>query len=164
MTFKQRIHDIVFRSDLKATRLSLAIGAICIGLGFAWPTPVFPTALQIASGSGRHTYVIMATIAPEWLWSLLFLVQGSIALYAMLSTRRSSCLMWCDAGLGVLLWTVAIGSCYLAYWQGFDRIWEYRPPAIMGGEVAAVFAQWWVFVRYHCSSNVQDRRQHERRS
>ena len=72
--------------------------------------------------------------------------------------------MWCDAGFGVLLWTVAIGSCYLAYWQGFDRIWEYRPPAIMGGEVAAVFAQWWVFVRYHCSSNVQDRRQHERRS
>ena len=150
---KSRLYRLLFCSDLEATRFTLAIGAIFIGLGFAWPTAIFPSAEQIAAGSGRHTYALMAQIAPEMCWSACFLLQGGVMLWSLITGYRSKWLLWLDAAFGVLLWTAAIGACYLAYWRGFDRIWEYRPPAIMGGEVAAVLASWWVFVRYNCDGD-----------
>ena len=163
--FRYHLRDLVFRSDLKATRFTLALGAIFIGLGFAWPVQIFPSAEQIAAGNGRHTYALMAQIAPEWAWSAAFLLQGSVMLFSLLSGYRSRALLWLDAAFGVVLWTLAIGACYLAYWRGFGRIAEYRPPAIMGGEVAAVLAQWWVFVRYHITKDdPRDRRTGDRRN
>lgn len=149
MSVREKLHDLAFETDLKAVRFTLSLGAIFIGLGFAWPAPIFPSTEQIAAGAGRHTYALMAQIAPEWVWSAAFLAQGSVMLWSLVSDYRSRFLLWADAAFGVILWSVAIGACYLAYWRGFGRIMEYRPPAIMGGEVAAVLAQWWVFVRYH---------------
>lgn len=161
----KRFHALLFRSDLNATRLMLALGAIFIGLGFAWPTPIFPTPEMIAAGQGRHTYALMAQIAPEWAWSTAFMVQGSLMLWSLMANVRNRWLLWLDAALGVVIWTVAVGACYLAYWRGFANILDYRPPAIMGGEVAAVLAQWWVFVRYHFDDarTGQDRRSRGRR-
>lgn len=193
MNIKHRLYDLAFYSDLKAIRLSLSLGAICIGLGFAWPfiavviasltefsvniyyivlclfsdgycsqvvtsydvetilnkTAIFPTQQQIIDGKGRHTYSLMAQIAPAWAWSAAFILQGSVMLYSLLTNTRSRALFWLDAVFGVIIWTAAIFACYLAYWKGFDRLLEYKPPAIMGGEVAAMLAQWWIFVRYH---------------
>jgi hypothetical protein len=163
--FKSHLTDIVFCSDLLATRFTLALGAIFIGLGLSWPTGIFPTPAQIVAGQGRSTYALMAQIAPEWVWAACFLIQGSVMMFSLLSDYRSKWLLWIDAAFGVIIWTVAIGACYLAYWRGFDRIMEYRPPAIMGGEVAAVLASWWVFVRYHVDSqHNQDCRGKGRRS
>lgn len=147
---RARLHEIAWHSDLKAIRFFLGLGAVFIGLGFAWPTAIFPTPEQIAAGAGRHTYALMAQIAPEWAWSLAFFTQGAVMLFSLISNYRSRALLWLDAAFGVVVWTAAIGACYLAYWRGFDRIAEYRPPAIMGVEVAAVLAQWWIFVRYNC--------------
>lgn len=145
---RARLRYLAFTSDLIGTRMGLGIGAVCIGLGFLWPTPIFPTPAQIAAGSGRHTYALMAQIAPEWCWAVAFLSQGIATLYSLVMDCRSKALLWLDAVFGVALWTAAIAACYLAYWRGFGRIMEYRPPAIMGGEVASVLASWWVFVRY----------------
>jgi hypothetical protein len=145
-----RMRYLAMRSDLEGTRFTLALGAIFVGLGFLWPTPVFPTAEQIAAGSGRHTYALMALIAPELVWAALFLLQGAVMMVSLFTGYRSKLLLWTDAVLGVVLWTTAIGACYLAYWRGFANILEYRPPAIMGGEVACVLASWWVLVRYSC--------------
>jgi hypothetical protein len=161
---RQRLCHLLLQSDLRGTRFTLAIGAIFIGLGFCWPTQIFPTAEQIASGQGRHTYALMAQIAPEWAWALAFLAQGLIMAWSLLSGYRTKWLLWLDAAFGVVLWTAAIGACYLAYWRGFDRIMDYRPPAIMGGEIAATLASWWVFVRYHFEAPTrQDRRGTDRR-
>lgn len=148
--FKMRMFDLAFCSDLKAIRLMLAIGAILIGFGFLWPVPVFPTTEQLAAGTGRHTYALMAQMAPEWVWGVAFTTQGLVMLWSLLADFHNKWLLWIDAAFGSLLWTLAIGACYLAYWPGFSHIETYRPPAIMGGEVAASFASWWVFVRYHC--------------
>ena len=144
-----RLCNLAFTSDLKAIRLMLGMGAVFIGLGFLWPVPVFPTAEQLATGTGRHTYSLMAQMAPEWLWGISFLVQGSLMLWSLVLDYRNRLLLWLDACFGSLLWSLAIGACYLAYWSGFENIMSYRPPAIMGGEVAAALASWWVLVRYH---------------
>lgn len=152
-----RLYDIVFRSDLVAIRLVLAVGAILIGMGFLWPVPVFPTAAQLAAGTGRHTYALMAQMAPEWMWGTAFFVQGIIMLWCLLIDYHNRYLLWIDACFGSLLWTLAVGACYLAYWQGFDNLMAYRPPAIMGGEVAAAAASWWCFVRYSCGSDRRGR-------
>ena len=146
--FLRRMYDLAFESDLKAIRLMLGLGAVFIGLGFLWPVDVFPTAAQLAAGNGRHTYALMAKIAPEGIWGIAFLIQGSIMLWSLVFDYRNKYLLWVDACFGSLLWTVAIGACYLAYWNGFSNIMSYRPPKIMGGEVAAALASWWVLVRY----------------
>ena len=148
-SFRYRIYDLAFQSDLKAIRLMLGLGAMFIGLGFLWPVPVFPTEAQLLAGTGRHTYSLMAKIAPEWLWGIMFFFQGTVMLWSLMLDYRNKALLWFDACLGSILWTVAIGACYLAYWPGFSNLLSYRPPAIMGGEVAAALASWWVFVRYH---------------
>lgn len=144
-----RLITILMTSDMKLTRLILAGGAIFIGLGFAYPTPIFPTPEQLALGQGRHTYALMAQIAPEWLWSCAFLLQGGIMLWSLLWDYRSKVLLVCDATFGVILWTVAILACYFAYWKGFANMHEYSPPAIMGGEFMEMLAIWLLFVRYH---------------
>lgn len=151
-----RMYYLVFKSDLMAVRLTLGLGAVFIGLGFLWPVPVFPTAAQLAAGTGRHTYALMAQIAPEWLWGVMFLTQGTIMLWSLVLDYRNKLLLWIDACFGSVLWSVAIGACYLAYWPGFENIMSYRPPAIMGGEVAAAFASWWVFVRYHFDGDINE--------
>jgi len=140
--------NILLQSDMKLTRLILAGGAIFIGLGFMWPVDIFPTVEQIASGNGRHTYALMAQIAPEWLWGTAFLLQGGVMLWALVWDQRNRFFLVFDATFGVLLWTVAILACYFAYWRGFGRIMEYRPPAIMGGEFTEMLASWLLFVRY----------------
>ena len=147
---RDRLHNLMFKTDLEATRLTLALGAIFIGLGFAWPVHVFPSAAQIAAGSGRHTYALMAQMMPEWAWAMAFLTQGSLMLHSLLTETYNKRLLWLDAFFGMVLWTVSISACYLAYWNGFANIMQYRPPAIMGGEVAAALASWWVFIRYNC--------------
>lgn len=142
--------DILFRSDTRLTRLMLASGAIVVALGFAWPVHIFPTFEQLALGQGRHTYSLMAQIAPEWAWATAFGIQGTVMLYSVLSNKQSKTTLWLDAALGALIWTVAVLACYLAYWRGFDRIMEYRPPAIMGGEAIEMMAAWLIFLRYQC--------------
>lgn len=153
-SFKHLMYDLAFESDLKAIRFMLGLGALLIGLGFLWPVPVFPTEAQLTAGTGRHTYTLMAQMAPEWVWGTAFLLQGLIMTWSLILDYRNKYLLWFDACFGSLLWTLAIGACYLAYWPGVDNFMSYRPPAIMGGEVAAALASWWVFVRY----NIGDRR------
>lgn len=114
------------------------------------PFTIFPTPEQLALGTGRHTYSLMAGMMPETMWGCAFLFQGCLMMYSLLFEKCTPLFLWLDAFMGMVLWTVSISSCYLAYWGGWVNITTYRPPAIMGGEVAAALASWWVFVRYSC--------------
>ena len=149
---KGRLRYLMLETDLEATRFTLALGAIFIGLGFLWPVDTFPTAAQLAAGTGRHTYALMARMMPEWAWGVAFLTQGSLMMHSLLTGKYNKRLLWLDAFFGMVLWTVSISACYLAYWNGWDHVMEYRPPAIMGGEIAAAMASWWVFIRYNCEA------------
>ncbi len=138
---------VAFNSDLLAVRFYLSLSAIFIGLGFLWPSTIFPDPERVTAGA-RTTYLYMARIAPEWVWGSLFTAQAALMMWSLLRDTRNKTLLWLDAVFGVLLWTVAIISCYAAYWPGFANLFDYKLPAIMGGELATVFASWWVLVRY----------------
>lgn len=138
---------VAFRSDLMAVRFVLALGALFVGAGFLWPSSIFPDPSRLVAGS-RTTYLYMAMIAPELAWGAAFTIQGAAMMWSLLIDYRSRLLLWVDGVLGCFLWTVAILSCYAAYWPGLDQVLEYKPPAIMGGELAMVCASWWVLVRY----------------
>lgn len=143
-----RLYSVLFRSDLVALRLTLGMGSIFTGLGFLWPVPTFPTEAQILSGQGRHTYVLMAQIAPEYIWGCLFLLQGLTMMYCLVRNYHSRFMLWCDAALGAILWCTAVIACYAAYWKGWGNLFTYRPPAIMGMEVAGAFMSLIIFIRY----------------
>lgn len=142
-----RLMHIAFGSDLLAVRFYLAVGAIFVGLGFLWPSTIFPNPESMTAGA-RATYLYMAKLLPEWAWGGLFFTQGATMLWSLLAGHRSRWLLWLDAVFGCVLWSTAILSCYAAYWPGWSHLFDYKMPAIMGGELATVIASWWVLVRY----------------
>jgi hypothetical protein len=147
--FKRRLHYLVMGSDMNALRLMLALGTIATGLQFAiWPVDVFPTAAQIANGGGRHTYVLMAQIAPEWAWGWAFTAQGVLMLHSLFFGVFNKLRLWMDAALGALLWNTAVLCCYFAYWPGDGNIALWRIPKIMGMEWIAALTTLVVLYRY----------------
>ena len=90
---------------------------------------------------------------PEWLWGVAFLLQGMVMLdsiiYEVYTPRR----LWIESFFGMCLWLVAINSCYLAYWTGWENIAQYRPPAIMGMEWIGMWMSVLVFIRYDEGKN-----------
>lgn len=132
-----RIHYIMWYSDLEATRFSLALGSLLWALLLFWPGELFsPT---------RKTYELMAHLAPESAWGVLFLFQGAVMLYSLLWGYRSKASFVCDALLGCLLWTVSTAACFISHYTSFST---YQPPAAMSYEVMGALASWWCLVRY----------------
>lgn len=130
----------------------LAGGAVLWGVMLLLPTHIFPTAAQLAAGTGRTTYALMALIAPEWLWGWLFLIQGAIAGYTVLYTVRNRVTLVTDAFLGCVLWTASTLACFAAYWPKNLPFWAalgaYVPPAAMGMEIVAAAASCLHLIRY----------------
>lgn len=134
---KERLHHIMWRSDLEATRFSLALGSILwAGLLF-WPGQLF--------SPERQTYSVMSAIAPELVWATLFLVQGVAMFYSLVWGYKSSALFLSDAVLGCALWTTSTLACFVAHYQSLST---YQPPAAMSYEVMGALASWWCLVRY----------------
>jgi hypothetical protein len=129
--------------------MMLALGSIYTGLQFAlWPVGVFPTEVQMLSGGGRHTYALMAQIAPEWVWGWLMIAQGVLA-YNSLRTRTYNALrLWFDAALGATIWLTAVACCYFAYWPSNNDLSIWRIPKIMGMEAVASLFMLVIVIRY----------------
>ena len=108
-----RFKHLLWYSDMEATRFTLGIAALMWAIFLGWPGDLFPTPDEVAVGRGRLTYAIMAQIMDEDLWAFLWLVQGSAMLWSLFTGYRNCWLMCIDAMLGVMLWTVCVGSAFI---------------------------------------------------
>ena len=149
----RRFSYLLWRSDLEATRFTLAMGAIMWAILLAWPGELFPAPHEIAQFKGRMTYAIMAQVMDESKWAILWFIQGSVMLFSLFVGIRNCFMLVVDAMLGVALWTFCVISAFVVYWPHaafFEAVMEYSPPAAMAGELWLVAASWWVLVRYKC--------------
>ena len=135
----RRYLHILFRSDLEATRLMLAWGAIFWAIMLIWPGDTFD----------RPTYTLMGRYASESIWATAFMVQGLIMMHSLLCGHKSRITLVADAVLGCILWTVSC-MCMLAS--------VYPPPAAISAEICAAVASWWILVRYHLPEHKHGRR------
>lgn len=146
------INRILVHDSMDITRLGLILGSAFWGFQLLLPAQLFPTAAQIAAHTGRTTYALMAVIAPETVWGVLFLVQSVCAAYALFSGTRDKATLFFDAVLGCLLWTASTTACYVAYWPMDKPFLEaaaaYVPPAAMSGEAIMALYSWWHMVRH----------------
>lgn len=141
--------ELIFKSDMNAVRLMLSLGTIVTGVQFAlWPINVFPDPAQIANGGGRHTYALMAQLAPEWAWGWAMMAQGFLMLHSLVFKVFNRLRLWFDAALGALIWNTAVLCCYFAYWPGEFNLAAWRIPKIMGMEWIAALTTLVVLYRY----------------
>ena len=149
--YRKRMKHLLWSSDMEATRFTLGIAAIMWAIFLAWPGELFPTPDEIAVGRGRMTYAIMATIMSENVWAFLWGLQGTVMLWSLITGARNCLTLATDAILGVILWTICVGSAFLVYWpkaEFLTAVMIYKPPAAMAGELSMIAASWWVLVRY----------------
>lgn len=132
-----RIQYILWKSDLEATRLGLALGSLIWAVLLFWPGDLF--------APGRTTYSVMSEIANEQIWGAAFLLQGLVMVYSLLWGYKSRLSFIVDALLGCILWTTSTAACFLAHYQSLST---YQPPAAMSYELIGAFTSWWVLVRY----------------
>lgn len=129
-------------SDMVAGRWMLGTGALWWGIFLAWPGALFPTVEQIANGTGRTTYALMATF-PEWLWATLFMLHGMFLITSIfIKVPPAAALL--DAFNGMLLWVCATAACYVSHFHGWET---YQPPAAMGADLAMAMGSIWWFIR-----------------
>jgi len=154
-----RINYLLWHSDLEAIRFTLAMSALMWGVFLAWPGTLFPSPDEVSVGRGRMTYAIMAQIMPEICWASLWIIQGGVMMWSLLTGVRNRTLLMIDGALGVLLWSICVGSAFLVYWPKADfltALMIYKPPAAMAGEVWMIAASWWVLIRYQFSKRYYD--------
>lgn len=147
-----KVKRILLHDQMRVSRLGLIVGSTLWAFQLLLPVDIFPTVAQIAEGKGRHTYMLMATIAPENLWATLFLLHACCASYTLFSGVRDRYTLVFDGVLGCLLWTGSTIACYAAYWPRAlpfaDALLAYPPPAAMSGEAVMAFAAWWHMIRH----------------
>lgn len=142
---KARLVYLAWGTDLIGTRFVLGLSSLAWAVMLLWPGALFPSAAQMAVGTGRTTYALMAQMAPEVVWATLFGVQGIGTLMALVYDIRTRVVLWVEGILGCLLWTAATISCFASHFKGWDT---YQPPAAMAAELMLTVAAWWVLVRY----------------
>lgn len=131
-----RVYHILWKSDMEATRFSLAMAGMIWAMLLWWPETLFtPT---------RTTYRIMSEWATEFQWGMAFFVQAFVMFWALFRQRTSKVVWMADGLLGCVLWTAATAACFASHWQTGV---PYAPPAAMSAEVALMLASWWHFIR-----------------
>lgn len=126
---KMRLHDIMWGSDLIASRFFVSLASIFWSFLLFWPGDTF----------ARPTYTLMSKFANETTWAILFGLQGLAGLYSIIHKSRDKLLLVTDAVLGCMLWT---GSCVAMLLS------VYPPPAAISAEIVAAIMSWWILVRY----------------
>lgn len=134
----QTMSEALFDSDLVATRLALALGEMCWGIMLFWPGDTF----------ARPTYSLMASLAPEIVWAVVFVVTS--ALQFSIVVKQAYYRQWARifAAWNAILWLFCIGSMLASV---------YPPPAAVGGEIALAVSALWVWVRPYIIAEGQRR-------
>jgi hypothetical protein len=124
-------------SRMTTTRLILALSSLTWAMLLLLPGELF---------TGRATYAVMALIANENVWGMLFLIHGVFALYTVKSNTANRVTLCLDGFLGCVIWTASTAACFYSHWPHLPTFWEsliaYRPPAAMSGELWLSVASW----------------------
>ena len=146
------IRYLLLRDRMLMSRFGLAIGSALWSIQLFMPAHLFPTPEMIATGQGRLTYSLMATIAPEWVWGAFFALHAFFSAYTLFTGVRNTVTLAADGFLGCLLWTSATVACYAAHWPRglpfLDALVAYPTPAAMSADLVMAFYAWWHMVRF----------------
>lgn len=124
---KHIIH-IVFFSDLHAIRFVLFVAELIWSISLFFHTASFD----------RTIYRIMAEIAPEMAWAVLFGGSALIQLFFIVTQNYFSREAQVFAGWNAAFWLLIIISMYNSM---------VPPPSGLAGEIALTLGACWVFVR-----------------
>ena len=123
-----RIAEVIFDSDMIATRLTLALAELIWALTLFWHGDTF----------SRPTYSLMSEIAIEELWGAVFLLtawtQWSLLLIGDFECRFARLF----AAWNALLWGFVVIAMYFSVTP---------PPAAISGEAALALAAGWILIR-----------------
>lgn len=159
---KYALHYLLVKDKMLMSRFGLACGSMLWAVQLALPVQLFPTAQQIASGTGRQTYALMATIAPEWVWAILFATHSLFAMYTLFGGVRNSVTLAADGFLGCLVWTTATVACYSSHWPkgvGFvTALQTWATPAAMSADIVLAFYAWWHMIKFWAEEESRDGR------
>jgi hypothetical protein len=125
---KSRAFNLIYGSDLHATRLLLGIAELAWAIALFWPGDTF----------SRPTYSVMALVAPETCWAIAFLITSFLQFHILLYTNYHSKFAVIFAGWNSFLWIFTVFSMYMGV---------YPPPAAISGELAMALGATWVFIR-----------------
>lgn len=125
---KRRAMDLIYGSDLHATRFLLGFAELCWAIALLWPGDTF----------GRPTYNQMSYVAPEECWAVIFLVTGLLQFRILFVGSYSSTLAKAFAGWNAALWIYVTLSMYMSV---------YPPPAAISGELSMALGASWIFMR-----------------
>lgn len=137
MTFKM----ILLESHMRVTRLLLALASLTWALFLLLPGTLFV----------RPHYELMAAIANEEIWGILFAIHGVVAIWTLKTGTRTKITLMFDGFLGCILWTTSTIACFAVYWEGgftTHAFLTYQPPASLSGELWVAIASWWHLIRY----------------
>lgn len=118
----------IFDSDLVATRLTLALAEVCWCVMLLWPGDTM----------SRPTYALMAQLAPEPAWMLIFGFSAITQFYIVLLQEFEAPWARFFAAWNATLWVLSVGTMLFSV---------YPPPAAVGGEIALMGAAVWIFLR-----------------
>lgn len=131
------VSDILFKSDLAMTRVSLAIGELFWAIMLFWPGDTFV----------RPTYDVMSHVANESVWTVLFFLSGCVQLH-IASEKRTGMFERVFSGLNSLLWTSVVIMMLFSV---------FPPPAATGMEFAAAMVSIWIFTRPIVLKNMENK-------
>lgn len=129
---RQRRHDrlaqVLFDSDLIATRVTLAIAEFLWAVMLLWPGETFD----------RPTYTLMGHFAAEEVWGFMFLVTAWVQWSIVMIGECTNPYARVFALWNSTLWITVTTSMYLSV---------YPPPAAISGETALAIVATWIFIR-----------------
>lgn len=124
----KRLFQIFWDADLEATKLALAFSALAWFILLLCPVAIVPS----------ETYIIMRTLAHEWIWAVAFLLQAVALLYALVAKESNIGLFILGPVLGCLLWTSLCAAMF------FSQFAQLGFPT----HLISTTASWWVLVRW----------------
>ena len=125
---KSRAFNLIYGSDLHATRLLLGIAELSWAIALFWPGDTF----------ARPTYSMMALVADETTWAWAFLFTSFLQLHILFHGNYHSKLAVAFSGWNSFLWLFTVLAMYMGV---------YPPPAAISGELAMALGATWVFIR-----------------
>lgn len=126
--FAQRFLQIMFYSDLQATRWTLGFAEFLWAVTLLWPGETF----------GRPTYHVMAQVMTEEAWGFVFLMSAVTQFAILFQGKYHERFPVIFAAWNAALWAYVVFSMYLSVTP---------PPAAISGETALALAAFWVWIR-----------------
>ena len=123
-----RIRQVLFDSDMAATRTLLAIAELVWAINLLWPGVSFD----------RSIYAGMSNLADERIWGLAFLVTAYVQWQIVVIGEFHSRTAQGFAVWNSVLWCYCVGSIYSSM---------YPPAAALSAELALALASLWICIR-----------------